>query len=189
MRYVMSNTRALFASAGASAALVAAAAVALLAVSAVFAFVGGAGGLRISASRPALILNDSAVSNPGVSLRARRAAAPVVLRSVARRSAASGRSMRTRGTPVTVAAPEARAAVGPTIRRPAAVAAVTTQPVAPQVAEQPRTGDAVRRVGGDVSSTVQKTAATLSSATAPLGPPVSRAVQDVLDRIAALLKR
>lgn len=188
----MGSSRALFASAGASVALVAAAAFALLAVSAVFAFGGSSGDLVSSGSRPALILDVSESSKPDLSGRRspRPATAPVVLRAPARSPLRRERSVRSQRGPVTIAAPEVRAAVQPTVRTPSAVPAASSRAITPSVGTvQPRTGDVVRRVGDDLSSTVQQTSATLARVVRPLGPPVSKAVQDVLDRLAGVLER
>jgi len=60
----------------------------------------------------------------------------------------------------------------------------------PQPAQHtPATGDGVRRVGDDLSSTAHSTGQALADVTAPLSPPVSAAVQKVLDLVAALLRR
>ena len=50
------------------------------------------------------------------------------------------------------------------------------------------TGDGVREVGEAVSATVNGTSAAAGSATAPLGPPVSAAVQDVLDLLSSVVQ-
>jgi hypothetical protein len=84
-----------------------------------------------------------------------------------------------------------RPAVAPIVRPPAAVVAVLPRSVtpAPAATRLPHTGDAVRRVGDDLSSAARKTGTTLTKVAEPLGPPVSQAVQDVLDRLAITLKR
>jgi hypothetical protein len=47
----------------------------------------------------------------------------------------------------------------------------------------------VRRLGDDLSSVAQNTGKALSDVTAPLAPPVSSAVQKVLDAVAEVLQR
>ena len=121
----MRTTRALFASIGASATLVAAAAVMLFVVSAVLALDGASGTLRASAA-PALVLEVTAASNPGISSSRRLAASPVVLRAPTRprprpRARRLRSTLRTRFEPAFAAAPDLRAVVQPTVRRPAAV--------------------------------------------------------------------
>jgi hypothetical protein len=188
----MRATRALFASLGASATLVAAAAVMLFVVSAVLALDGASGTLRASAA-PALVLEVTAASNPGISSSRRAAASPVVLRAPVRPRARRRRpASRTRSEPAFAAAPDVRGLVQPIVRRPTAVVVAPrpiTQPSATTGLPLPRTEDAVRRVDEDLSSAARKTGTGLADVAAPLGPPVSQAVQDVLDRQAITLKR
>lgn len=188
----MRTTRALFASLGASATLVAAAAVMLFVVSAVLALGGGTATLRASAA-PALFLEPTAASNPAGAISWRAAPSPVVLRAPARPRVRRAQPARTRAEPAVVAAPDVRAAVQPIVRRSAAVVAVPPRPITPRAAATelplPRTANAVRRVGEDLSSAARKTATALAEVASPLGPPVSQAVQDVLDRLAITPKR
>ena len=163
----------------------------LFVVSAVLALGGGTGTLGASAA-PALVLDVTAASNPASSTSWRVAPSPVVLRAPARPRARPAQPARTRAEPAVVAAPDVRAAVQPIVRRPAAVIAVLPRPITPSAAATgllPRTTNAVRRVGEDLSSAARKTATPLAEVAAPLGPPVSQAVQDVLDRQAITLKR
>jgi hypothetical protein len=186
----MSSTRALFASIGAGASLVAAAALALLVVGTVFAFGGSGGNLRSASAKPAFILDGSAGRAPGISPGPQPVAvAPVLLRPQPhpRPQARRERPARADVTPVPVAPPQARVVVKPMLRNATVVAAVPQPPIAAPAAI--RTRDAVRRVGAGISSTVQDTGTTLAAATDSLGPPVSQAVQDVLDRLAIALKR
>jgi hypothetical protein len=188
----MSSTRALFASIGASASLVAAAAVALLVAGTVFAFGGSGGSLRSASAESAFILDGSAGHAPGMSHGSQPVAvAPVLLRARPRPHprppARRERPARAEVTPAPVAPPQARVVVQPRFRNAPAVAGVPQPPIAAPATIS--TGDGVRRVGAGISSTVKSTGTTLAAATAPLGPPVSQAVQDVLDRLAIALKR
>lgn len=186
----MGSMRALFASLGASAAVLAAAALALLVVSALLAAGSGAGDLRPAGAWPALILGGAADSDPDISAYGfeRSAATPLVLRATARRE----RPKRLRTGPAIVAAPVPipHATLRPIVRRPPATVAVPLQPPAPPaVTSRRRSGDAVRHVGIDLSSTVRTTGTALADAATPLGPPVSQALQDVLDGLATVLER
>ncbi len=185
----MGTTRALFASIGVSVSLVAAAALSLFAVSVVIAFGGWSAGLgeveppttlvfaagtpRADAARSAarvdrepVVLRAPAVQRPG-----RKAAAPP-----AHATASTGEDARIISHP---SAPPAQHAVADP---PVATAA-------PAPAPKAATGDGVRKAGQDLSSAAHSTGKALSAVTAPLGPPVSAAVQKVLDLVAALLQR
>jgi hypothetical protein len=70
-----------------------------------------------------------------------------------------------------------------------AVATPPTPPTPPKTAPKPTVGDGVRQLGNDVSSTVQHTGDATGAVTKVLGPPVSAAVQKVLDLISSLLKK
>ncbi|HEX8155756.1 MAG TPA: hypothetical protein VF526_00105 [Solirubrobacteraceae bacterium] len=184
MTNLMSSTRALFASIGAGASLVAAAALALLVVGAVIAFGGSGGNLRSASPKPAFVLHGSAGRASGISAARADGRAPILLRARAGHKARRPRLMRAQVKPAPVASPVTPVVAQPSIRSAPAVAAVPQEPAAPV-----RSGDTVRRVGDGIGSAVQKTATTLEATTAPLGPPVSQAVQDVLDRVAIQLKR
>jgi hypothetical protein len=188
----MGSTRALFASIGVSVSLVAAAALSLFTVSVVIAFGGWSAGM--GESKPATTLIFGA-AEPAHTTAARAAAVadrtPVVLRE-----AAAPRPRRAATPPAGVAAKAGKGTDARVVSRPAAarpLPATFQQPVvtpAPAVAEhKATTGDGVRRAGEDLSSAAHSTGKALSDATAPLGPPVSAAVQKVLDLVAVLLQR
>lgn len=177
----MAHTRAMLASIGASVVLVAAAALALLAISAVFAFGGWADPVTTSVARPALIL---AATTRDAQEGTKRP--PVVLPAPSRPS------------PRRAAPPPATAPAAPAVRRPAIGGVTGSARVAVQPAPRPEpaptpsapaAGDGVRKVGKDLSGTVQSAGSALAEATQPLGPPISAAVQQVLNVIAALLRR
>ncbi len=178
----MGGARALIASLGASISLVAGAAVSLLFFSVVFALPGFTG----SSDAP-------------------RASAPVVVESrVAAEQRARGEAVREAASAVLISAPKTARATGSAVRGPAAARLVedTDTPsfnpglrelepaVRPPAAATPATpkpalGDGVRGVGDAVTATVQGT----GDAAAPLlGPPVSQAIQDVLDLLASVLE-
>jgi hypothetical protein len=180
---------------GASATLVSAAAVMLFVVSAVFALGSSSGTLR-SSPASTLVLEASAASDPDIPSSHPAAPTAVVLRAPAptrpRPRSRGERPARTRAQPAVASAPATRPAAQSIIRRPEAVDAVprsvTPAPAAARV-PLPHAGDAVRRVGDDLSSATRKTGTTLATVAEPLGPPVSQAVQDVLDRLAITLKQ
>lgn len=178
----MAHTRAMLASIGASVVLVAAAALGLLAISAVFAFGGWADPVTTSVARPALIV---AATTPGAREPTKRS--PVVLpapkrahpRPAARPSAPTRPAAQTTHHPaIGGVTGSARVAVQP-----------TEHPEPPAAPSAPAAGDGVRKVGKDLSGTVQSAGSALAEATQPLGPPISAAVQQVLNVIAALLRR
>jgi hypothetical protein len=193
----MAGTRVLFASIGASLALVATAALSLLAVSAVFSFGGWSDSPSASIRQPALVFAGP-TSAPGA--RDMRAASqatgkPILLssrRGHVQRAAAerSGGAVpdRTRSgeRPMsrTPDPPTATPGLNPPVRQPAAA----TAPASSTAAAQPATvGNGVRKLGENVSSTVQNTGTAVAQATAPLLSPVSAVVQKVVNAVAALL--
>lgn len=192
----MRSTRALFASIGVSVSLVAAAALSLFTVSAVIAFGGWSAGMGESAPPPALVFDGTAPTQPEDGTAWLAAAEPVVLRATARSrprraasapapaasSTAAGLDVVTRRPVVDHAPARTRTAVRPPAATPPPASAPAPTP-------KPTTGDAVRRVGEDLSSAAQSTGKTLSDLTAPLGPPISAAVAQVLDLVAAVLQR
>lgn len=185
----MGDMRALVASFGASAALVAGAAVALLFVSLLVGYDGFTGylegstkqaAIRISAqqsgSRTARGTHASKVAPIVIATprpRASRPAAPAVKHHASPSEHTGGRVSLT-VQPVTVAPGQAE-------RTPASPPKTA--------APAPTVGDGVRQLGDDVSSTVQHTGSVTGAVTKLLGPPVSAAVQKVIDLISSLLKR
>ena len=187
----MDSTRALFASIGVSVSLVAAAALSLFTVSVVIAFGGWSAGLGESAPTTTLVFGPTGPSH-ATQMRAAAQAdrKPVVLKAAAQprpRQSAADSAAR-----VVVNSAEAHA-----FSHPAVPSAVPQQPSNPQPivvtpsvpARKNPTGDGVRRAGEDLSSVAHSTGQALSDVTAPLDPPVSAAVQKVLDLVGALLRR
>jgi hypothetical protein len=178
----MGGARALIASLGASFSLVAGAALSLLVVSFVFAYDGFSGGVDPPPSDTAVVYGpDAAQASPAGAVRSTRT--PVVIAAPAASQAAK--------RPVSQGVSRARR-LRPTTTRPAFNPGVRTLNPAPAAspatpaASAPAVGDGVRDVGDAVTTTVQDT----GKATVPLlGPPVSQAVQDVLDLLTSLLKR
>lgn len=179
----MGGARALIASLGASISLVAGAALSLLFFSVVFALPGITG----SGDAP-------------------RASAPVVVEApVAAEQRARGEAPRKASTALLISAPKTAPATRLAARRPATARlrndaadapsfnpglrevepAVRPPAAAPPATPKPAIGDGVRGVGDAVTATVQGT----GDAAAPLlGPPVSQAIQDVLDLLASVLE-
>jgi hypothetical protein len=188
----MAGPRALLASIGASVALVAAAALALLAVSAVFAFGGWSEPDTRSVKQPALVFTGTPLSPDVRGTKPRTS--PIVVRPRARRSARTDAARTAARRPAVV-----RAAKRPATSRPAtgatpaaALAPPVTQPAAPPPpppAPKPSAGETVRKVGEDLSATVESTGAALAQVTQPLAPPVSSAVQEVINVVAALVRK
>jgi hypothetical protein len=185
----MDSTRALFASIGVSVSLVAAAALSLFAVSVVIAFGGWSAGLGGADPTTTLVFGPT---GPVAAKQMRATQAdrkPVVLKAVAQ-----PRPRKPAGEPAgrVVAKPSDAHAISNT----AVPTAVPQQPSNPQpivtppsVPHKTPTGDGVRRAGEDLSSVAHSTGKALSDVTAPLAPPVSAAVQRVLDLVAVLLQR
>jgi hypothetical protein len=189
----MGSTRALFASIGVSVSLVAAAALSLFTVSVVIAFGGWSAGLGESAPPAALVIAATTTTASKDEVKRHRAA-PVVLPARAQRlerqAPVAPRRVESRPAPVA----QARVVHRPTASAPvAAPAPVQAPPAATTPAPAPKqtapTGDAVRRLGDDLSSTAQNTGKALNDVTAPLSPPVGAAVQKVLDTVAEVLQR
>jgi len=64
----------------------------------------------------------------------------------------------------------------------------TTDPSAGINPQAPAAGDGVRELGDSVSATVDGTGGTAGNVAAPLGPPVSQAVQEVLNLLNGLIE-
>jgi hypothetical protein len=188
----MGSTRALFASIGVSVSLVAAAALSLFTVSVVIAFGGWSAGIGESTPPSALVIAGTTTTQ-SKSQASRRTAPPVVLRAPAQ-----GRERDVVRAQAPVApAPVRRLAAARVVHHPVVTHAPSRpQPVQAPPGETPApakkvppAGDAVRRLGDDLSSAAQNTGKALGDVTAPLAPPVSSAVQKVLDTVAEVLQR
>lgn len=190
----MAGPRTLIASLGASAALVAAAALSLLALSVVFAFGGWSGPLAQSADKPPLVFAESQLPDATGEALVTSGREPIVARAPARQTApahdrssdAVGSHARQLPGQSTTSVSTGRAASMP---NPAAPPAPPAAPPPPVPVASPRTGDHVRQIGNSLSTTVQKTGAALADVTQPLGPPVSTAVQQVLNLVADIVRR
>lgn len=188
----MSQSRALFASIGVSFSLVAAAALSLLAVSAVFAFGGWSDPVVEPINQAAIVL-----VRPDGAIRRDAARSAVVLpartRSEPRRKSArpAHTSRRpARSTPQVATLPDVTTHPAVTAVTPAVseVPAETAAP--PPVVEQRKSlGNGLRATGQDLSTTVEDTGSALAQVTQPLAPPVSSAMQKIMNLFAALLRR
>jgi hypothetical protein len=187
----MGSTRALFASIGVSVALVAAAALSLFTVSVVIAFGGWSAGLGEAAPVTTLVFGPTEPSGATDAMASTTTRAPVVLhRSAASRPRPAAHPASRVGASAGVGTdPRAVSRPAVTAYHPSPAAAPQATTPAPSAVHLPPTGDGVRRVGEDLSSTVHSTGKALADATAPLAPPVSAAVQKVLDLVAVLLQR
>ena len=204
VRYVR-TPGALFASIGTSVMLVAAVTISLLSVSAVFAL-GGFEGSRDASSADELVLDLQSRSGSGSESRlgsrsvgsAERAAVAVVKRRPARRGGTASRSAsrfasrryKVRASVVSTASVAAATSPAAALDEGTAGQAPGRQrPAAPTVDDQlaPNLGDGVRQVGDGLSSAVRQNGTKLAEATAAL-PPVSVAVQHVLNVLAEVLK-
>ncbi|HVF79372.1 MAG TPA: hypothetical protein VNA28_13835 [Solirubrobacteraceae bacterium] len=189
----MAGTRALFASIGASVALVAAAALSLLAVSAVFAFGGWSNSASPALTQPNLVFAAADAQQPGARELALPAGSRPIVAPSADRRAERRETRADTGAAGTDRQPKAipgNVVVGPPAAAPIRSAPTTRPPVsAPPRTPVTKTGDHVRKVGDSLSSTVKDTASALSNATAPLAPPVSAAVQQVLNLVAEAVRQ
>jgi len=188
----MRDARALLASVGTSALLIAAVAVTLLSVSIVFA-IGGVQNADAVDSSSALVLQ---VADSPNTPRARSAASQHAVvaptptpraRSRAQRPADRADNVRSDApgeTSVSASAPQNIDSGAGTGSEPD-----DTPAPAPATAHKPNLGDGVKKLGDDVSSTVTQTGAVLAQVTAPLGPPVSAAVQQVLNVVVAIVQQ
>lgn len=188
----MAGTRALFASIGASVALVAAAALTLLAVSAVFAFGGWGDFASPDVDHSALVFASTTTADTRTTdERARTsrivAPAPVRAASVERsRPTASTRESAPRGAATGV---DTSSQIAPRVNDPDPLSRPTPPPPPPPPASQPTPGDHVTNAGEALSGTVQSTGAALAEVTEPLAAPVSAAVQQILNLVAEAVRR
>ena len=187
----MAGTRALFASIGASVALVAAAALTLLAVSAVFAF-GGWGDFASPPGEGSALVFASATTADTQTTEGRTGAsrivapAPVRTPSVERRRPTS--PAREAAPPTATTGVDTTSDIGPRVNDPEPFTRADPPPPPPP-ASQPTVGDHVTKAGEALSGTVQSTGAALAEVTAPLAAPVSAAVQQVLNLVAEAVRR
>ncbi len=186
----MAGSRALFASIGAGVTLTVAAALSLLAISAVFAFGGWSDSVSQSVTRPALVFAGANSSDPEAArtvaaVNTAQIVAPAPRPRRSRPAATRNRPSATALATTSVSAPASASApefAPPVDRRPANV------PAAAAPATQ-KSGDHVRKAGDSLSATVQNAGSKLSETTAPLSPPVSAAVQQVLNLVAEIVRR
>jgi hypothetical protein len=171
---------------GASISFVAGAALSLLVVTFVFANRVGTG-VRQAPPSHAVFVYDRSPAAPGAPARG---AGAVVLRAgpaSPSRPAAGASRRRADARALRVERAASR------MRQPTVVAGVSDLgPAAPTPAptaaqSRPTTGDGVREAGDALSATVQGSAGASDGVSAPLGPPVSEAVQKVLDLVTSLL--
>jgi hypothetical protein len=184
----MGGARGLFASLGASISFVAGAALSLLAVTCVFANHVSTGVPQ--GPQPGAVFVEE--RSPAPSGAPAPGANAVVVRAAAAPASASKHAASVGRRRSESHAMRVEPAVSQ-MRQPTAVADVTdlgpvATPPAPTPSEaRPTTGDGVREVGDALSATVQGTAGATDAVSAPLGPPVSQAVQNALDIVTSLL--
>lgn len=187
----MRTARALIASIGTSAMLVAAVTFSLLSFSALFAL-GGLEGSRDASSADAIVLDleSRSVSSSQSGAGSEKAAAVAVVDRPPARSAARARRPARHLDPVR--SRSSTASVSGETSSAAALGEGTAgqPPVAPAAPRRraPRLGDAVRQLGDGVSASVRQTGTKLADATAPLGQPVSAAVEQLLTVVAAVIQ-
>jgi len=181
----MGGTRAVIASLGASISIVACAAIGLFAVSVLFAYPGIAGSLNGSDSSPTLVVatrvaQSSSRPDATTAAKALRVSAPPAARASRPQSASAKRSS---GRVLDSTSGSGRTSP------PSATAGVSdiSPVVAPAAASKPqvtksKAGEGVRQLGDSLTGTVQKAGDGVGAVATPLGPPVSKAVQDVLNR-------
>lgn len=181
----MRGTLALFASVGAGISLVAATALSLLTVSAVVA-IGGWPGLATAAPRAALVVGSDKLRP----VRAVVKRAVVMPKPVARPAPRPVVHAVIRPTMVHPAKHFVAAATPGIISRPASghVPTPTFAPTTTTTKAIPQVGNGVRKLGDGLSSTLQKTGKALTNATAPISPPLSHAVDQIAQLVAALIK-
>ena len=187
----MRTARALIASIGTSAMLVAAVTFSLLSFSALFAL-GGLDGSRDASSADEIVLDlesRSGSSSQSGAGSEKAAAVAVVDRPPARSAARARRPARHLDA---VRSRSSTASVSGETSSAAALGEGTAgqPPVAPAAPRRraPRLGDGVRQLGDGVSASVRQTGTKLADATAPLGQPVSAAVEQLLTVVAAVIQ-
>lgn len=186
----MAGTRALFASIGASVALVAAAALTLLAVSAMFTFGGWGDFASPTAERSTLVFaSATAADTRATDARAgARIVAPAPLRTASAERPGAESSRRDPGPRGAAPSVDTSLPSEPRVNPPPPLP-TTTPPPPPPPASRPTTGDRVTKAGETLSATVQSTGTALAKVTEPLAPPVSAAVQQVLNLVAEAVRR
>lgn len=189
----MRTARALVASIGTSVLLIAAATLSLLSASFVFA-IGGFEGAGDTNPRQALVLD--VVPHARAGSHARQAGRVVSPPPAVLDSPTPAQSRATRPPRVHSRAPATTARPSSGSTQVAALGTGTASPPQP-VADTPppahapapkNLGDGVRELGDNVSTTLKKTGDDLAAVTAPLGQPVSTAVQQVINLLSALLQ-
>ena len=193
-RYMRSG-RALLASIGTGAMLVAAAALALFSVSAIFAL-GGFESASADGHNKTLVLElQSSGSDPGRTVEATVASASerssVRSRSVAARRSARRRDPVRANADATTNAAAATSQVDPLGDGTSGQPPTAKQPPASEATPEkpsPNLGDGVKQLGDGLSSTVQQVGTTLAEVTTPLSPTLAAAVAQVLTVVAGLLQ-
>jgi hypothetical protein len=186
----MGGARALIASLGASISLVAGAALSLLVVSFLFAYDGLSGGTDQPVSHAALLVEAHTPVTPTDRVPGSSRVKPLVLRTPAARERGPQDVVAGAAAPTRLRAGNG----GVQTRQPAPAAGgvsdlgAAAPPTSNSGGSKPSAGDGVRDLGDGVSATVGETGEVAGGAAAPLGPPVSQAVQDVLNVVESLLK-
>jgi hypothetical protein len=181
----MGGARALIASIGASISMVAAAALSLLVVTLVFAIDGFTGAAGEPTARAAFVIK--AQPRAETEVQERRTQALVVSRAapVPETRPAPARESALPREPRSVDAVEAsQPSFDPRVRD---IGPGTSTPADTTDDSSSAPGDGVREVGEAVTSTLSGTGAAAGDSL-PLGPPVTQAVQDVLDVVIGLLE-
>ncbi len=182
----MGGARAFIASFGAGISLVAGAAISLLLLSLLFAYDGITGGVDVPATASVVVV-DSQSSQATPARRATQSTPAVVIRPAAPAAQQPKRSAARPPRTTLAERPTPDASYNPGVREldPAPPAAAEQTPVD----RPPAVGDGVREVGDAVGATVQSTGKSAGAVAAPLlGPPVAKAVQDVLDLLSSVLQ-
>ena len=182
----MGGARALIASLGASISLVAGAALSLLVVSFVFAYDGLSGRTYDGATANAqVVVADPRATTSKARQGSSTSAAAVVIAAPASRPATERRPAQRDDEPAPAGDVD--------VRRPATARTfVAAPPAAPVTSgtdpQSPSAGEGVRDLGDSVTSTVDDGGSAASGAAAPLGPPVSETVQEVINLLNALIQ-